>query len=126
MTGALGWKPGDRLTLTASAGVVIARRHPSGMVTMPAKPNLVILAALRRALHPARCAGCPAGRDQRDSRGHRRRSRAGHAASLAEATVKTHVTHVLAKLGLGDRLQAVVYAYESGLVRPSGQTTPRG
>ena len=37
---------------------------------------------------------------------------------LAEATVKTHVTHMLAKLGLRDRLQAVVYAYESVLIRP--------
>jgi hypothetical protein len=48
MTGAVGWQPGDRLTFTAAAGVVIARRDPAGMVTMPAKPYLVIPAALRR------------------------------------------------------------------------------
>lgn len=37
---------------------------------------------------------------------------------LSQATVKTHVARVLQKLGLRDRVQVVIHAYESGLVTP--------
>ena len=38
---------------------------------------------------------------------------------ISEATAKTHVSRILQKLNLRDRIQAVIYAYESGLVTPS-------
>lgn len=44
---ALGWQPGDRLTLTGTPGVILARRDPAGMVTLGHKPYVTLPAALR-------------------------------------------------------------------------------
>jgi DNA-binding NarL/FixJ family response regulator len=43
---------------------------------------------------------------------------------LSETTVKSHIAHILAKLGLRDRVQVAVYAYEHGIVRPGHRTPP--
>jgi len=37
---------------------------------------------------------------------------------IGDGTVKTHVARILTKLGLRDRVQVVVYAYEHGIIRP--------
>jgi hypothetical protein len=47
VTRALGWHDGDRLTLTACAGVVTARRDPNGLAVLPSRHCIVIPAALR-------------------------------------------------------------------------------
>lgn len=44
---------------------------------------------------------------------------------LGEGTVKTHIGHIFAKLGLRDRPAAVVFAFDHGLVRPTGPGAPR-
>lgn len=43
---------------------------------------------------------------------------------ISETTVKTHVNHILAKLNVRDRIQAVVLAYDHGLVEPGGTRRP--
>jgi DNA-binding NarL/FixJ family response regulator len=47
-----------------------------------------------------------------------------HQLVLGDATVKTHVARIFQKLHLHDRAQAVVLAYETGLVTPGKQRTP--
>jgi hypothetical protein len=67
---ALGWRGGDRLTLTAGSGVMVARRDPGGMVTVPARPYIVIPAAARRRCGLLAGDRVPAGKFAEQARRH--------------------------------------------------------
>ena len=116
-----------------ASGFLLKDTEPDALVdairTVATGDALVSPAVTRRLIEAALAGPPPARTDQIPLTDREReilvalargRSNAGLAKSfqLSEATVKTHISSLLTKLGLTSRVQAVVYAYECGLVRP--------
>ncbi|MFJ3857467.1 response regulator [Streptomyces sp. NPDC090085] len=98
----------------------ITRRLVERCAPAAAAADTVATADTRREL----AALTPREREVLTLMGHgRSNSELAHELTLSEATVKTHVARIFAKLSLRDRAQAVVLAYETGLVAP-GSVTP--
>jgi DNA-binding NarL/FixJ family response regulator len=102
------WRAAPRCSRRAVTRAVIEEfaRHPAGAPS--GSPRLDELTAREREVLMLLCRG---------------RSNSEIAADLvvSEATAKTHVARVLMKLGVRDRVQAVIFAYEAGLVAPGSQ-----
>jgi DNA-binding NarL/FixJ family response regulator len=117
------------LLKTAPPGQLVAAVrtvHESDALLAPASTRRLIEQHVRPASEPAEMADLtPRERDVLRLLG-----RGLTNAEIAEAlviepsTVKSHVARVLAKLGLRDRVQAVVFAYDHGVVRPGDQASP--
>ena len=90
-------RAGFRMILDAEPGIDVAGEAADGGEAVRAARELEVLRLLARGLSNAEIAG---------------------ELYVSETTVKTHVAHVLQKCRLRDRVQAVVLAYESGLVEP--------
>ena len=113
MTAQLTPTPGASAEAPSEAAATLARlrAHFATGVTRDAGWRIRQLEALKRLLTERE-------KDivRRLAHGHSNAALA-HELGLSEATVKTHVTRLLTKLGVSSRVQAVVLAYESGLVR---------
>jgi DNA-binding NarL/FixJ family response regulator len=109
--------------------IAAVRRVAAGDALLAPSVTMRLIEAFARrppetAPSPARLASLTAREGDILLRLARGRTNAEIAADLvvSEATVKTHVGHLLAKLGLRDRVQAVILAYETGLVIPGDLT----
>jgi DNA-binding NarL/FixJ family response regulator len=122
--GALGYlcKDVPPAELVAAIRTVAA----GGAVVAPAILARLLVRLAEALPAPATTAGAPALKTLTDrerevlvhvAKGHSN-AEIARALTVSETTVKTHVGHMLTKLGLRDRVQAVVLAYETGLVRP--------
>jgi DNA-binding NarL/FixJ family response regulator len=101
-------------------------RLVEGVRTVAAGESLFAPSVLRRLVDHY-VARPPAGRTRGlDELSELSNTEIAEALVISLATVKTHVRHVLAKLGLRDRVQAVVLAYESGLVSPGAVSHESG
>jgi DNA-binding NarL/FixJ family response regulator len=89
-----------------------SREQLTGAVRAVAAGETLLAPAITRRLIEDFCRG-PAPGTPADAAG-----------GLSEATVKSHIARILAKLGLRDRVQVAVYAYEHGMVRPGHRTLP--
>ena len=103
------WRAGDALLAPAVTRRLIEQfAAPAGARTAGRRRASDALTDREREVLGSSAGGCPT-------------REIAAALVVSEATVKTHVSRMLTKLGLRDRVQAVVLAYESGLVRPGEQ-----
>ena len=101
----------------AGESLLAPERHPPDDRVVPATAAPASTAARRRRLgRPDR----PRARDPRLLARGLTNAEIAEELVVSETTVKTHVGRVLMKLGLRDRVQAVIFAYETGLVRQPG------
>ena len=96
---------GDGIVAAAVTRRLVEEFARSMPASVPAPPELPLLTDREREVLVLLAAGLSNG-EIADRMG------------IGTATVKTHVVHVLDKLGLRDRVQAAIWAYEAGLVRP--------